>query len=268
MSSANNVQRGALIRVRWQTFTEEALTPFRAGLGIVGMLAPLVMLTGLGTDIHDLSWYVYYGWSSTGIPVGQAAPDAPVWLAWAVVALLALRWRRLAAGAAWLALAGMIYAIAADTMLPTAQTGGWLLLAVLACVGLTFAPSSFRGLANLGRRRLLTMLVAVVLVLFARLLGHQYAAADFFAWAILAAAAVYAARPRTIPGRWALLLLSIPAVSATITLAMVDSFSFNIYRPHTPWLVMILAFYCAPVLVAAVLAKVLRRWLSANQSHE
>lgn len=290
MSSANSVQRGARIipvgamlasslarmvgrvhlvreavgRARQRAIADPVWTPLRTGLGIVGMLAPLVMLTGLGTDIHDLSWFVYYGWSSTDVPIGQAAPDAPFWLAWAVVALLALRWRRLAASAAWLALAGMIFAITTDAMLPTAQTGGWLLLALLASIGLTFAPISFRGLVDFGRRRLLMMLAAVILVLFARLLGHQYESADLVAWILLGVAAAYAARPRTTGGRWALLLLSIPAMSAIITMVVVDTVSFNIYRPSVSWPVVILAFYLAPVLVATALAAVLRPWLLAH----
>lgn len=281
MSSANDVQRVASIqqvlatsldwltvraqhtrkaaaRVRQRTANHTVWTPLRGGLGIVGGLAPLVMLTGFGIDLHDLSWFVYYGFSSTDFRLGDAAPDAPAWLAWVIVAALALRWRRTAAVAAWLATAGMVVALTTGAMLPTAQTGGWLLLAVLASCGLTFSPAAFRGLRDIGLRRTLSVCGAVVLVLFARLLGHQFTAVYALAWIALGVAVAYASRPATTSGRWSLLLLGVPAGSAILAMVAVDQFAFNIYRPSTPWPVVIFVLYGLPVLAVAALVGVLR----------
>lgn len=74
---------------------------------------------------------MHYGWSAGDLPVGQAAPDSPAWLIWVLVALLALHGPRLAAAAAWVGLAGICIELAASVMLPTAQTGVWLLLGLV-----------------------------------------------------------------------------------------------------------------------------------------
>jgi hypothetical protein len=231
----------------------------RAGSAVAGFIAALVLITAMATDLHDVAWFVYYGWSAGDLPVGQAAPDSPAWLIWILVVLLALRWPRAAAVAAWAGLAGICIELAASVMLPTAQTGVWLLLALLSALGLTTAPRGFRFPAELGRQRVLAVAGGVAFVLFARLLGHQYTMIYTLAWVGLVAAIVYAARPRTVRGRWALLLLAVPAMSAALTELAVRMFAFNVYRPSLGWPTIVVTFYVAPLVVASALAVLLQR---------
>lgn len=79
------------------------------------------------------------------------------------------------------------------------------------------------------------------------------------AWAGLVAAAVYAARPRTERGHWAILLLGIPALSAVLTELAVRMFNFNIYRPSVGWPVVVITFYLLPVVAGGGVAAVLHR---------
>lgn len=169
----------------------------------------MVLITAAATDLHDVAWFVYYGWSAGNLPVGQAAPDSPAWLLWILVVLLALRWPRAAAVAAWAGITAICIELATSVMVPTAQTGVWLLLGVFSALWLSCAPKGFRCRTELGRSRILTVAGAVVFVLFARLLGHQYEMIYALAWAGLVSAAVYAARHWTERGRWAILLLAV-----------------------------------------------------------
>ncbi|PZS04593.1 MAG: hypothetical protein DLM56_05595 [Pseudonocardiales bacterium] len=231
----------------------------RAALGTAGLLASLVLITGLGTDLHEVSWFIYYGWSPADVPVGQSVPDAPVWLGWVLVSAVALRWCRIAAVAAWLAFAGMLAEIVTGLMFATAQTGVWLFLAAVAASGLSLSPCSFRVIADIGRRRIFTVAAAVVFVLFAHLLGHHFTAIYAIAWIALAGAVAYAARPHTPAGFCALSMLAAPALSAIITMTATDVFAFNIYRTNLSWPVIGIFFYGAPALVLTLFTAVLHR---------
>lgn len=231
---------------------------WREGLAIIGVLTPLVLLTGLATDAHEVAWFIWYGGFSD-VPWRQAASDAPGWLAWAMVATLALLgWRRTAAVSAWLATAGMVVSIALGTMLPTPATAGGLLLALLAALALAFSPDTPRGIGVVEPRRLLLVAGAVVLVLFARLLGHHFTSINWLAWAALGAAIAYACQPRTIAGRRALVLLSAPATSAISAIMVVNTPGISLLRPSTPWPLFAIAFYGVPLLVLITLALLVR----------
>ncbi|MGI8696541.1 MAG: hypothetical protein ACR2JQ_07810 [Mycobacteriales bacterium] len=234
--------------------------PLRGGSAIVGVLAPVILLTGLGTDVHEVAWFVWYS-GFTDLPWRQAAPDAPVWLAWAIVAPLALLGRRrTAAVAAWLATAGMVVAIAIGAMLPTPLSSGQLLLALLAAVALTFSPDAPRGVAVVGMRRFLPVLGAVVLVLFARLLGRHFVLVDVVAWVALGVAIAYACRPRTMAGRRAIVLLSAPATSAAGAAVLeLGVFALHVVPFTEAWPLVAGAFYGAPLVVLSTLALLLRR---------
>lgn len=232
--------------------------PLHDGLAIVGMLAPLVMIAGLGDSIHEVAWFVWYGWG-TSVP-GQAAEEAPVWLAWLIVAPLALLGcRRLAAIVAWLAAAGMLIALALDIMLPTAGTGGWILLAVLAALALTFSPDFTRG-GILPPRSLLLVASGVAFVLFARLLGHHYTPIELVAWIMLGAAVTYASRPSTAAGRRALLLLSLPAISAICTLIETEVFALYIapFSNSAPWPLVLAELYGVPAMALVTIGSIMR----------
>lgn len=251
ISKAQTTIRAA-VDARSPLRSSAAWAALRLGLGTAGLLASFVLITGLGTDIHDLAWFVYYGWSPAEIP--QTATDAPAWLGWVLVAMLALRWCRIAAAAAWLAFAGMLAELVTGMMLPTPQTGEWLLLAAMAASGLSLAPRWFRATVEVGWRRVLTVAAAVVFVLFARLLGHHFTTIYTAAWMALTVAVAYAAHPRTVAGSWALVVLSFPALSAIITMIATDMFAFDIYRPSLPWTVVVIAFYGPPALAVTMLA--------------
>ncbi|MGH3266994.1 MAG: hypothetical protein ACRDNS_34000, partial [Trebonia sp.] len=185
----------------------------RRACSIVGVIAPIVLLAGVANSVHEIAWFAYYGWG-TNLPMGAAA-GAPAWLAWVVVAGLALLgWWRLAAAAAWLATAGMVVAVATFALVPTSYMGAWFLLAVLAAAALTFSCGQPRGIAIVGKRPVLLLAGMVAAVVFARLLGHHFTLLYLLAWIGLGAVVVRAVQRRTAAGLRALLLLAAPAVCA------------------------------------------------------
>ncbi|HEY4020159.1 MAG TPA: hypothetical protein VGM75_15820 [Pseudonocardiaceae bacterium] len=232
---------------------------WRDALPIVAVLAPAILIAGLADDLHDVAWFVYYG-GFAGLPWREAAVGAPVWLAWAAVAgCAALGWRRVGAVLAWLATTVMVIAlntVAFPVMLPT--TGAWLLLAVLASVALTWMPSARRGIGGIGRRRWLTVLGGVVLVQFARVLGHRFAIVDLFAWALLAVAVWRACRPATATGARAVALLAVPATAAALGTVESNLLPLDFLVVEVPWPFMDAAVLVLSLLVPAVVALVLR----------
>lgn len=209
---------GAL-RVR---FARAGSTSFwRAGRPIVAVLGPVVLVAGLATDFHEVGWFVFYG-GFNGLPWREAAAGAPMWLAWAGVAVFAaLGWRRTAAVLAWLASAAMLIGLGTSTLpliLPT--TDAWLVLAFLSTGALTFGVSNRPSIAVVGARSWWAVTGAVGLVLFARLLGHQFLSLDVGAWLLLAVLLVRACRPATASGMRAIALFSMPATLALLGAAV------------------------------------------------
>jgi hypothetical protein len=235
-----------------------AVRGWRDALPIVGVLAPVLLIAGLADDLHEVSWFVYYGGIRiTGLPWREAAGSAPVWLAWAVVAgCAAVGWRRVAAGLAWLATAIMFIGLrtpAFSVMVPT--TEAWLLLAVLSSVALT----STRGVAVVGWRRWLLVLGSVVLVLFTRVLGHQFVFVELIAWMLLAVAGWYACRPATAAGARAVALLAVPAIVAALGSVAMNLSPLDYYLLAVPWRVLDGVLLALSVLVPALATLVLRR---------
>ncbi|HEX4221826.1 MAG TPA: hypothetical protein VHZ97_05660 [Pseudonocardiaceae bacterium] len=229
---------------------------WRDALPIVGLLAPVVLIAGLADDLHEVAWFVYYGGVS-GLPWRDAAGSAPVWLAWALVAgCAALGWRRVAAVLAWLSTAVMAIGLrtpAFPLILPT--TEAWLLLALLSSVAL----ASTRGVAVIGRRRWLLVLGAVALVLFARVLGHQFVFVELIAWMLLAVAGWRACRPDTAAGARAMALLAVPATVAALGSVATNLGPLNYYLFQVPWPILDGTLLVLSLLVPAVATLVLRR---------
>ena len=71
------------------------------------------------------------------------------------------------------------------------------MLALLSATALSLSSRSGRPkLLEAGSRRLVLLAVAVVTVVFARLLGHQYGALYWAAWVCVVVATIYACHPR------------------------------------------------------------------------
>lgn len=192
------------------------LRPALARLSVIG---PMLVLAGFGDGIHEFAWFLYYGGLSgldyldRGTAITVAAG-----LAWVLVtAASLLRWRLFASVLAWIALVGLIVGLRINgplTLLPGAVVG-WIMLAILSATALSLTSRADTARVTDGEgKRLWILAVAVVAVVFGRLLGHHYASFYWAAWAVLVVAAVVACHPRERSGIAALVLLSAPALSA------------------------------------------------------
>jgi hypothetical protein len=179
----------------------------------------MLVVAGVGDGIHEIAWFLYYG-GLGGLPYVDRGTAITVvaGLAWVVVtATSLLSWRLVASVLAWIALVGLVVGLRADgplVLLPGAVVG-WIMLAMLSAAALTLTSRADRlKLPAGGGRRLWLLAATVAAVVFTRLLGHQYAAFYWAAWAALVVAAVFACHPRERSGIAALVLLSVPALSA------------------------------------------------------
>jgi hypothetical protein len=180
------------------------------------------------------------GWSKW---VLVETPDAPVWVLWSVVAVLAVfRLRRTAAVGAWIATAGFVVAawFGMGWFWENAvYYSGWLMLGAVVAAALTWSPGPARGRRLVGGRRFTVLVVAVVasavlvresigqyglvswpLEHLALIGGGAHLGVWFLALAVLVAGALVAADPRTREGRRAALLLSVPVVVSVLMLAV------------------------------------------------
>jgi hypothetical protein len=205
------------VRVRWhRTLAGEDRADRRAAVAIVSLLAPIVLLTGATTGLHEVGWFVLGGgWSD--IPWLAAFADGPVWVVWLAVAVLALFGRRRAAAiGAWLATIGLALVTAWDpgSHWWAGTVSGLMLLSVLAAVALTVPPQPTRALVGWGR--LTVLAVAVVAVVALGTIGFHVPDSQVLAGVILAAGAVIACGPRSRAGRRAALILLLPSVTTLV----------------------------------------------------
>ncbi|HEX3785091.1 MAG TPA: hypothetical protein VHX38_35995 [Pseudonocardiaceae bacterium] len=203
---------------------------WREALGIVGVLAPILLLTGTAKDAHEVAWHVWY-LGVPGLVASISSAAVAIWLAWLVVLVLGLlRLRTPAIVLAWLASAG---AVAAVDLIPDQQRtyglgAGWVLLALLAAIATTVSAGPKDGLRDglrdglcaTGLGRPVLLLITVAALVFSRGLGHNAATAYQVAWAVVVVATVLACRPTRPAGRHALLLLAVPALSAAGAVAV------------------------------------------------
>jgi hypothetical protein len=245
--------RGAL-RIRSRHLTGGPATPWRDALAITGLIATVLLVAeGLRFALNvpaDLRWIslrhaspmhpspsllrqlvIYYG-------------TAPYWIAWAVIAVLALRGVRRSATIGACAVTGVQLAASwYGTTLPTFRwsslaaslAGIPLLLALLATAALLLSPGPRYGAALLGRRQVggVFVLAAVLVVAFSYALSSlvikeppprlaTQAWASFissltvwhrFQFAAVAVSAVLAVAwlARSAAGRRACALLAVPA---------------------------------------------------------
>ena len=225
---------------------------WRDALSILGVLAPILLLTGTAKDAHEVAWHVWY-LGARGLVVSISSAALAIWLVWAIVfALGLLRSRTPAIVLAWVAVVG---AVAAVNVIPDQQRtyglgAGWVLLAVLAAIATTGSAGLRAGLRLTGLGRPALLLVTVAALVFSRGLGHNAATAYAVAWALVVIATVLACRPWLPAGRRALLLLAVPALSAggstAVFAASAGVRQFFVDRPSGTTLV----FYLVPLLLA------------------
>lgn len=167
-------------------------------LAIVSLLAPVALLAGATTALHELGWWIKAGALSqllapAGVPGPlwlRQLPDAPVWGIWLVVAVGAVAgWRRVAVVAAWLGMAGFVLLL---TAAPSQHwwlgpDAGWVLLGAVATGGLTWSPGPSRGRALAGRWAIPVMAVAVLGAVAIGTLGYHLREAQLWWLAVLAA---------------------------------------------------------------------------------
>ncbi|GGP74089.1 hypothetical protein [Saccharothrix coeruleofusca] len=180
-------------------------------LAIVGLLGPIAVLAGATTSLHELAWWIRAG----SVPPFQQLPDAPVWLVWLAVAILAVAGKRSAAAVgAWVATAGLIVVM----QLPFAgwqwftDKAGWVLLSAVTA----FALSVSDGRGVRGRSAIVTMAVTVLVTVGLGVFGHREVIAEYAALVVLFAGAALAAGIRSAAGRRAALVLSAPVATALL----------------------------------------------------
>jgi hypothetical protein len=227
---------------------------WRDALAITSLLAPLLLLAGAADDLHETGWFVATHGSVSDIL--HAFTPVLLWLAWAVVLTLGMfRLRRTAMIGGWIATAAMVIVLNQPSPgIPVSwQTGvgGWSLLAILAAIACTTSDGIRRGYELVGRARTILVAAAIVLVLFTRVLGHNYTPGYLIALVIAAACAAYAAwRGSAIGWRVAALFITpIFATASTVWLYRGAPFRFlrlGFAIPH------IVYEYVPPLVVLAI----------------
>lgn len=182
-------------------------------LAIVSLLGPIVMLAEAVPGLHELAWYAKAG-GMANLPYVYHVPDAPLWVAWLAVAILAGRgWRVTAATGAWLATGGFVvlelYAPGQHRW--TSLDAGWVLLGFLTAVALTFSPGPVRGLALVRSSGVWVMAGSVAALGFFAVVGFS-GLAEQWPWLVLLGAAAVKAAGGTRVGRRAALVLSVPLI--------------------------------------------------------
>lgn len=227
-------------------------------LAIVSLLGPIAILAGATTAMHELGWWVMHGFFAE-LPWWRQIPDAPMWVAWFVIAVLVLfGLRRTAAAGAWLATAGFVV-LAVTSMTTgwrwTTADAGWVLLSALTAVALTWSPGPARG-RELVRTRGLLVIASTVVV--AGVLGVVGYGSDLVAWAwvlVLVAGAVVACGAGSRVGRRAALILSTPVMTLLIAQVAYDL----PFRLTTRFIEAVL-FYGVPAVVLLALGGLPRRY--------
>ncbi len=224
-------------------------------LAIVSFLAPVALLAGATTGLHELGWWVRAG-ALWDMPWKEQVPDAPVWAGWLVVAVLGLfGLRRTAAVGAWLATVGFVLlAVVAPYQHGwTSLDAGLVLLGVMTAVALTWSPGPARGRELVGGSAIVVMAVAVVAAVAIGSLGYQEPAADWSRLAVLIGGATAACGLRSRAGRRAALVLLLPVMTTLLGMAVLPA------TGRMPTAVEVAVFYGAPVLVLLALGGLPRR---------
>jgi hypothetical protein len=224
-------------------------------LAIVSLLGPVAMLAGAATSLRELAWWA----RAQSLPPYGLVPDAPFWVVWSVVAVLAaLGRRRSAAVGAWLGATGLALAAIDSVNRWQWQEGraGWLVLGGLTAVALTVSPGPVSGRALAGRAPVAVMAGAVLLAVGLGVLGNGQSVAEAEVPLVLAIGAFAAAGFRTRNGRRAALALLVPVMTMLLA-AVADETGLRLAGS-----VRLLVFFGLPVVVLLLvvgLGKAVRR---------
>ena len=226
-------------------------------MAVVGLLGPIVLLTGAASDLHEIAWWIKAG-ALADMPYRQV-PEAPAWGAWLVVAILTLfGLRRTAAMMAWLASATLLVIMARVhvSYAGDPMNDAWLMLGVLTAISLTWSAGPSRGKELVGRRGILLAIAGVTVSILLMAVTPSLYAVGFWAYELgpwlatgtLALGCYLACRPvsdrRT--GRRAAFVLALPVVTAMVVYVLK-----MIVGPPIFWVPVITdtAFYGIPILM-------------------
>ncbi|MEV8435823.1 hypothetical protein AB0425_00480 [Actinosynnema sp. NPDC051121] len=224
-------------------------------LAIVSLLGPVALLAGATTGVHEIAWWVKAG-ALGEMPWSTQFPDAPVWVLWAVVAVLVLTGvRRAAAVFAWLATASFVLIAASFPFHQwwNGMSAGWMLTGLLTAVALTFAPGPARGRELVGGRGIVVMAGTVVVAGVLGVLGHGDPAVELLRLVVVVGGTVAACGSGSRVGRRAALILLLP------TLTMVLSLAQWLVLGRIPVAAEVALFYVLPVVVLLALGGLPRR---------
>ncbi len=222
----------------------------RGVLAIVSLLGPVAVLAGATSSLHEVAWWADKGMLGE-LPLWTHAPDAPVWVVWLAVAVLAvLGKRRSAAVGAWVGAIGLVLVatVSQRSWQWAYAEAGWVLLGAVTAVALTFSPGPVRGRELAGRAPVLVMAATVVVVAALGVLAHRELLADAARLVVLVVGAAVAAGAGTRTGRRAALVLLVPVMTAVIEQVVM---SFATFRPSDT--VTALIFYGVPLVVLLAL---------------
>lgn len=224
-------------------------------LAVVSLLAPLALLSGAATGLHEVAWFVKAG-ALGDMPWSTQFPDAPVWVLWGVVAVLVLRGRtRAAAVVAW---AAVVVSVLVAVYLPhqhwwTAMDAGWILVGLLTAVALTWSPGPARGRELVGGRAVLVMAVTVAATVALGVLGSRVPVVELLRFAVVIGGTVVACGRRSRVGRRAALILLLPTVTMVLGTAQL------LIALRMPASLEVAVFYGLPVVALLALGGLPRR---------
>ncbi|WP_406636594.1 hypothetical protein [Amycolatopsis sp. WGS_07] len=223
----------------------------RDTLAIVSLLAPVLLLAGSAATVREIR--VAAGLEAWAPRVWSGAlADVPVWSAWLIALVLGISGRRRASVTlAWLATAGLIAVAIVDPARhwPVELVAGWVMLSIFAAVAMTASPGPRRGLAQLGRLRLVYLggTVAVLVALTTTARGRHLPLAELIQLAVLVVGVGAACRLSTRSGRRAAMILLVPLIAVPIA-ARVPVGAYSAF------------IYATPVVVAVGIAVALHRF--------
>ncbi|KOX24383.1 hypothetical protein ADK67_18955 [Saccharothrix sp. NRRL B-16348] len=224
-------------------------------LAVVSLLAPLALLAGATTGVHEIAWFVKAG-AIGSMPWTTQFPDAPVWVLWGVVAVLVLRGRsRAAAVVAWPAvvLSVLVAAFYPHQHWWTGMDAGWILVGLLTAVALTWSPGPARGRELVGRKAVLVMAVTVAATVALGVLGSREPVVEFLRLAAVIGGTLVACGHRSRVGRRAALILLLPTVT------MVLGYAQLLVSLRMPTSLEVAVFYGLPVVALLALGGLPRR---------
>jgi hypothetical protein len=230
----------------------------RDELAIVSLLGPVAILAGATISLHELAWWVKAG-SLMELPWWTQVPDAPVWVVWGVVAVLALLGRqRAAAVGAWVGTAGFVLvAFVAPTQRWWAATdSGWVLLGALTAVALTWSPGKARARELVPGYAVVVLFVTVVQAVSIGVIAYREPEEPWWRAVTMAVGTVVACGVWSRVGRRAALVLLVPVMAELVAQEVVGKGGLLLYAPSV---VVAAVFYSVPVVVLLAVGGLPRR---------